>query len=72
MVGGDGGSSFFDLSGLDKKTTNCKKVTELPPLVTAAARHRQGVFGELWRRGYYLTPGLRYGCDFMVRRWILL
>lgn len=27
---------------------------------------RYKVFSDLWRRGYYLTPGLKYGGDYLV------
>ncbi|VDN00889.1 unnamed protein product [Thelazia callipaeda] len=29
-------------------------------------RLRLNTFRELWRRGYYLTCGLKFGCDFLV------
>ena len=27
---------------------------------------RYRVFSDLWRRGYYLTPGLKYSGDYLV------
>ncbi|VDK57172.1 unnamed protein product [Anisakis simplex] len=29
-------------------------------------RRRLCVFRDLWRRGYYLTDGLKFGCDFLA------
>lgn len=33
---------------------------------TVQQRLRLTVFRDLWRKGYYLTPGLKFGCDFLV------
>uniref|UniRef100_A0A914XG04 tRNA-splicing endonuclease subunit Sen34 n=1 Tax=Plectus sambesii TaxID=2011161 RepID=A0A914XG04_9BILA len=33
---------------------------------TPQQRIRFTVFRDLWRKGYYLTPGVKFGCDFLV------
>ncbi|VDM50485.1 unnamed protein product [Toxocara canis] len=43
------------------------EVIEQPPFPDDVSfRRRLCVFRDLWRRGYYLTDGLKFGCDFLL------
>lgn len=40
---------------------------EKPPLPKSSIfRIRLNTFRDLWRRGYYLTCGLKFGCDYLA------
>lgn len=40
---------------------------EFPNFPTDTAfRLRLTTFRDLWRRGYYLTNGLKFGCDYLL------
>lgn len=40
---------------------------ERPPLPESSSfRIRLNTFRDLWRRGYYLTCGLKFGCDYLA------
>lgn len=40
---------------------------ERPPLPKSSVfRIRLNTFRDLWRRGYYLTCGLKFGCDYLA------
>ncbi|PAV90969.1 hypothetical protein WR25_19916 [Diploscapter pachys] len=41
-------------------------LSDLPLPSTEKFRNRRVVWHDLWRRGFYLTTGSRFGCDLMV------
>jgi tRNA splicing endonuclease len=43
-------------------------IADCAPLAApgAGAAVRRAVYADLWRRGYRLTPGLKFGCDYLA------
>ncbi|MFH4973690.1 hypothetical protein AB6A40_000399 [Gnathostoma spinigerum] len=70
----------IDLPIFDRSLEAYKDVLNFPLPNTTNFRIRCDVFRDLWLRGYYMTDGLKFGCDFLVyenrpgtvhSRWIL-